>query len=194
MRSFYLADLTPLPRGLRGGLWLIGNFDGVHRGHQALIAALRQEAGRVRLLTFDPHPRAFFSPKTAPRPLTSWPHKRALLAAAGVDVLVIRCFDAAFASLSAERFVSDVLVRQLGAQGVGVGPDFRFGAGRAGDVELLARHLTVRQYPAVCDEQGLACSSTRIREALAQGNVVLAERLLGRPCGQEMLGLSGNSG
>lgn len=178
--TFYLADDAPLPREARGGVWLIGNFDGVHKGHQAMIAALRGQYPRVNVLTFDPHPRAFFAPQTAPRLLTTRPEKQALLKAAGIDVLVVRKFDAAFAAHTAEAFIASILRGQLGAAAVAVGADFRFGTGREGDITLLQKHLKVHVFEHFCDETGLPYSSSRIRQALGAGDIALAEKLLGR--------------
>lgn len=178
MRVFNLADDTPLPPESRGGAWLIGNFDGVHKGHQAMLGELKALHARVSVLTFDPHPRAFFG--TAPRQLTALPEKVALLQDLGVDVLVVRKFDVSFAAHTAEAFIDHILKGQLGADLVAVGADFRFGAGRRGDTGLLKEHIAVHVFSPFCDESGQAYSSTRIRAALASGNVQEAEKLLGR--------------
>lgn len=182
MKSFFLADDTPLPRSARGGAWLIGNFDGVHKGHQAMIEAVRAAYGAAKVLTFDPHPRAFFG--AAPRPLSSLPEKQALLQAAGVEVLVIRRFDAAFAAHSAAAFIGGILRGQLGASRVAVGSDFRFGKGRSGDVALLQKSLPVHVFQPFCDETGMPYSSSRIRAALAEGDVATAINLLGHGLNQ----------
>ncbi len=178
MRILALADDTPLPPECRGGAWLIGNFDGMHKGHQAMVAALKALYPRVNVLTFNPHPRAFFG--AAVQQLTTLPEKQALLAALGVEVMVVRTFDAAFAAHSAEAFIERILKAQLGADVVAVGADFRFGAKRSGDVELMKKHITVHVFAPFCDESGQAYSSTRIRAALAAGDLVATEKLLGR--------------
>lgn len=167
-----------------------GNHDGVHRGHRALIATARRMATRespalrVAALTFDPHPLHFVAPDRAP-PLLTTPARRAqLLRGAGADYVCVRKFDAAFASLSPEAFVEEVLIKELGAKGVVVGTDFRFGAQRAGDVELLhtlgARHglNVVTVSPVTLD--GRLVSSSQVRAALADGNVELAAQMLTR--------------
>lgn len=178
MRVYTLADDTPLPRESRGGTWLIGNFDGVHKGHQAMIAEIRARYGEAKVLTFDPHPRLFLG-----KPLeliTQLPEKQALLAQAGITVLVVRRFDAEFAAHTAEAFIGRILKGQLGAERVAVGADFRFGQARQGDVALLEKHLPVHVFHSFCDEGGEAYSSSRIRAALAAGDRILAEKLLGR--------------
>jgi len=178
MHVFHLADDTPLPATARGGCWLIGNFDGVHKGHQAMLAAVAAQYGAPKVLTFTPHPRLFFGQPL--QLLSTEAQKQALLEAAGVAVLASRQFDAQLASYTAEAFIERVLLQQLGAEGVAVGADFRFGKGRAGDVALLQKHLKVHVFQPFCDEGGQPYSSSRIRAALAAGDVVLAEKLLGR--------------
>lgn len=177
MQVFALSDDTPLPPDARGGAWLIGNFDGVHKGHKAMIAAIRAQYGSARVLTFSPHPRVFFG--AAVQQITTLPEKQALLEALGVDVLVVRSFDAAFAAHSAEDFITRILMQQLDAAVIAVGADFRFGQGRQGDVGLLQKHMKVHVFEPFCDEAGQVYSSTRIRQALAAGDVALAEKLLG---------------
>jgi len=165
-----------------------GNHDGVHRGHRALLDAARafaQPRGlRVVALTFDPHPLRLLAPERAPASLTSMTRRVKLLREAGCDDVHVARFDAAFAAQSPERFVDDVLVRDLAARGVVLGPDFRFGAKRAGDRALLeelgrARDLTVVPVAPLCDEGG-AISSSRIRALLREGDVTQAAALLGR--------------
>ena len=168
----------------------MGNFDGVHLGHQALLRATLSEARAQRAtaeaMFFDPHPSAFFQPQRCPPMLTSVARRRALLLEhAGLDAVDVRRFDAAFARQSPDAFVEDVLVGQRNAVVVVVGPDFRFGQGREGDVARLvamgkARGFRVHVIPPV-EFQGEPISSTRIRELLAQGDVASAAVLLGRP-------------
>jgi riboflavin kinase/FMN adenylyltransferase len=167
----------------------VGNFDGLHRGHQAMLQRLLDGA-RARglqscVLTFEPHPREFFAPQAAPTRLTSLREKLELLAAHGVARTHVQRFDRAFASLAPEVFVEQVLAMRLRARWLMIGEDFRFGAKRAGDVNLLAelvrRHgCEVEILPAVT-RLGVRVSSSAVRAALASGNLDAAEELLGRP-------------
>ena len=167
----------------------IGNFDGVHRGHRALVDRVIAKASELQLtpcvLTFEPHPREFFSPDAAPARLTRLRDKLALLAAAGVGRAHIARFDARFAALSAQRFVEEVLVRGLGVAWLLVGRDFRFGERRSGDYATLEaaaqRHgFAMAEMPDVRFE-GERVSSSAARTALAAGDLRGAERLLGHP-------------
>jgi riboflavin kinase/FMN adenylyltransferase len=165
----------------------IGNFDGVHRGHQAMLARLSEAAEDLALpsaiLTFDPHPREFFAPGAAPPRLSTLRSKLEQFAAHGIAEVHVARFNAALAALSAERFIEDVLVRRLGTRWVLVGNDFRFGRGRSGDLALLRRAATtfsVEAMPTVVVD-GERASSTAIRGALAAGELDHAARLLGRP-------------
>ena len=180
---------TPVP--WKGGVVALGNFDGVHRGHQALLARAagiakppnETSAAPLVALTFEPHPRRFFVPDTGPFRLTLPPVKLRLLEQYGVQAVLTQSFDAAFAALSAEAFVDDVLLKGLGAKHVVCGYDFTFGARRGGNVEKLremgsARNLGVTVLDPVMRE-GEIYSSTRIREALRAGMVREAAELLG---------------
>ena len=167
----------------------IGNFDGVHRGHRALIDRVTAKARELDLtscvLTFEPHPREFFAPQSAPARLTRLRDKLALMAATGLQRVHVARFDARFAALSAQHFVEDVLVRGLGTRWLLVGRDFRFGARRAGDYAALelaaARHgFSVESMPDV-EFQGARVSSSAVRAALRAGDLAAAERLLGHP-------------
>jgi riboflavin kinase/FMN adenylyltransferase len=178
----------PDPRGCAA---TIGNFDGVHRGHQAVLAELRALAAADGLPTavicFEPTPQERFQGARAPARLTTLREKAALLAAAGVDRLICLRFDAALAGLEAEAFVGEVLARALGVRRAVVGDDFRFGRGRGGDFELLshvgANHgLRVERMGALI-EGGERASSTRVRAALAAADLDGAARLLGRRYG-----------
>jgi len=177
---------TPLAQG---AAVTIGNFDGVHRGHQHVLAALRQAAARRALPTvvmlFEPHPVEFFAPDTAPVRLMNLREKLDALAGQGVDYVLMVRFDAAFAALPAERFVRDILTARLQTRFLSVGDDFRFGAGRAGDFHLLQRlgrelDFDVAHQPTFMLD-GERVSSTRVRAALARADLYEAERLLGRP-------------
>lgn len=167
----------------------IGNFDGVHRGHQAMLGRARSRARELHLqscvLTFEPHPREFFTPATAPARLTRLRDKLELMAAAGVDRVHVARFDARLAALAAERFIDDYVVHGLRAAWLLVGPDFRFGAKRGGDFGLLEQLAARRGYeleamPEVA-LQGERVSSSAVRAALAAGDLAGAQRLLGRP-------------
>ena len=180
---------TGAAAGSPGGWALtIGNFDGVHRGHRALLDRV-VAAGRERnlgscVLTFEPHPREFFAPAAAPARLTRLRDKLELMAAAGVGRVHVARFDARLAGLSPEGFVDDYLVRGLGTRWLLVGRDFRYGKGRAGDFPLLERTGSVRGFAveAMPDVQseGERVSSSAVRAALAAADFPGAERLLGR--------------
>ena len=169
-----------LPSGLRDGTVAIGNFDGVHLGHRAVLDAALERPGPHLVLTFEPHPRELFSGQPVFR-LTPPEEKACVLGLSGFDAVIEQPFDRALAGLSAEAFIDDVLVRDLGARHVVVGDDFRFGARRAGDAGLLASHgafdATVVPQQAA---GGGAVSSSRIRACLADGRPDEAAALLGR--------------
>jgi len=163
----------------------IGNFDGVHRGHRALIERVNAKARELSVLscvlTFEPHPREFFAAARAPARLTRLRDKLELLAAAGVERTHIARFDARFAALEAERFIDEVLKKWLGVRWLLVGRDFRFGAQRAGDFATLQnKGFDVEAMPDVQFENNRV-SSSAIRAALAAGDFALAQRLLGHP-------------
>ncbi len=173
-----------------GGVALaIGVFDGVHRGHQAVLARLARRAVEVGglptgVLTFDRHPLHVVAPERAPRLLTSLDHRIELLAAAGVDVVGVLPFDERTRGLTPEDFAADVLVGAMGASLVAVGSDFRFGKDRAGDVDELREHglglgYYVEEVPLLGD--GAPVTSTRIRALIGGGDVAAAAADLGRP-------------
>ena len=164
----------------------IGNFDGVHRGHQAMLARLIEAAEDLRLppavLTFDPHPREFFAPTSAPPRLSLLRSKLDLFRAYGVATTYVARFDARLASLTAAEFVADVLERRLATRWLLVGEDFRFGRGRTGDLGFLrsaTRQFSVEAMRTV-DVDGERASSTAVRGALARGDLAHAAALLGR--------------
>lgn len=171
----------------RGGVVVIGNFDGVHRGHAAVIArgrAIARSRGiDLIVLTFEPHPRQFFAPDAPPFRLTSLRSKALLLEDEGVDILVALNFDQALASLSAGEFIDRILVRGLGAAHVVVGYDFAFGKGRAGTPETLSEHGKAAGFGvsvvAPAGDGHDVYSSTRIREHLRQGRPEEAASMLG---------------
>jgi riboflavin kinase/FMN adenylyltransferase len=167
----------------------VGNFDGVHRGHQALVAAALAEArrrhGTAVALTFDPHPARVIDPDRAPPALMTLAQKAEVMAGLGLDVLAVVTFDAERAAQTAEEFARGVLAQALGARALVVGTGFRFGHGRAGDARLLARlgetlGLEVTAVPPV-EQDGAPISSTRIRREIEAGRVEPARALLGRP-------------
>lgn len=175
------------PDAAKGAVIALGNFDGVHRGHQALIAearAIATAAGRpLAAMVFEPYPREFFQPNGEPFRLTSFRSKAELLAAAGVDYLVVVNFNAGIAGLLAQDFVMDVLVRDLAAAHVVVGEDFRFGKGRGGDATVLAymgqmEGFGVTLFRAIIDG-GEKISSSKVRAALKAGHPEQAANLLG---------------
>jgi len=177
------------PQGLAPAAVTIGNFDGVHRGHQAMIArviAVARERGlAASVLTFEPHPRELFTPAAAPTRLTSLREKLELLAAHGVDHVHVQRFSRAFAALAPEAFVERMLAGALAARWVLVGEDFRYGARRAGDFASLAaearrRGFELEAMPTVTND-GTRVSSSAVRDALARGDLERAAALLGRP-------------
>jgi riboflavin kinase/FMN adenylyltransferase len=179
----------PLAPGLRGAVVAIGNFDGVHRGHRAVIAAAisrAQALGRpAAALTFEPHPRSFFQPHAPLFRLTDERAKLRLFAAAGLSGAIVLRFDAELAEPAPEAFVNDILLHRLGISGAVVGYDFRFGHQRAGTPDLLAqqgarRNFSVDVVPAV-EFDGRRISSGVIREALVAGHIEEANELLGYP-------------
>ena len=180
---------APVPARYRGGIVALGNFDGFHLGHQAVVGravALARARGVPALVaTFDPHPVRFFKPDLPPFRLTTLDQRQRLFAEAGADAMVVFGFDQALAGLSAEAFVTARLVGNLGVTGVVTGEDFTFGKSRGGNVGVLA---------ALGQAQGFGCetvgavmtgdevvSSSRIRELLQDGDPVGAARLLTRP-------------
>ncbi|MEG0860509.1 MAG: bifunctional riboflavin kinase/FAD synthetase [Pseudomonas sp.] len=181
-----LHNLRPQHRGC---VATIGNFDGVHRGHQAILARLRERAVELGVpscvVIFEPQPREYFAPDTAPARLARLRDKVALLAAEGVDRVLCLAFNQRLSKLSAAEFVDTILVDGLGVKHLEVGDDFRFGCDRVGDFEFLqqaglSQGFTVEAAQTV-ELDGLRVSSTQVRQALAKADFALAERLLGRP-------------
>ena len=172
------------------GAATVGNFDGVHRGHQALVAAARRHADRLRgpavVVTFDPPPHLVLHPDAAPRPpLTTLADRAELLHKAGADHVVILRTSPALLALSAEAFFEDVLARQLGAKAVVEGYDFRFGRGRRGAHAAhrefcVAARLAFEEVPPVMHREE-PVSSSRVRSAIVNGDVARAAELLARP-------------
>jgi riboflavin kinase / FMN adenylyltransferase len=188
-----LRHFQDVPKALKGAIVAIGNFDGVHRGHQALIATARAEAEArkvpLAVLAFEPHPAEFFRPSPESIRLTPLRTKARLLAELGVDVMFALPFDAEMAGRTARDFVREVLVAGLGASGLVVGPDFEFGKGRTGDLTLLKQLGEAQGFSVTCfnmvtaQSRGLGLekiSSTRIRTALKDARPEEAAQLLGR--------------
>ncbi|MFS0738140.1 bifunctional riboflavin kinase/FAD synthetase [Sphingomonas sp. 1P06PA] len=184
-----LTSDRPVPAHLRGAVVALGNFDGFHRGHQAVVGAARDIAraeGRPLIVaTFDPHPVRYFRPDAPPFRLTTLDQRERLFAAAGADAMLVFAFDAELAALTAEAFVAERLVARAAAAAVVTGQDFTFGKDRGGNVAVLAElgrahGLATHAIGAVADADG-PVSSSRIRDALRSGDCETATRLLTRP-------------
>lgn len=178
-----LPDQT-MPETLRRGVVAIGNFDGVHLGHQQLFVAARAHATQVGgpfiVLTFSPHPRAFFRPEGTPFLITSDEAKAEHIAQAGADGLVTLRFDRCLADQTPAAFMAEILRDHLGARAIVVGNDFHFGHNRAGHIDTLRdAGFEVLAIDPVLDPTGLPYSSTRVRAAIGGGDMGLANRLLG---------------
>jgi riboflavin kinase/FMN adenylyltransferase len=185
-----VTDWRALPDGLKGAAVAIGAFDGVHRGHQAVIANAREAAQRLGALlavvSFAPHPRRWFQPDAAPFRLMTPDQMARALEPLGVDILYLLPFDAGMAAMSEEAFVREVLSGGLGIRHAAVGFDFTYGKGRTGSPEALRRHgeslgFTVGVTDRVDDPDGLKLSSSAVREALKAGDMDRATAILGRP-------------
>jgi len=185
----FIRGIHNLREQHRGCVLTIGNFDGVHRGHQALLAQLCKEGRQrnlpVMVMLFEPQPLELFAAEKAPARLTRLREKVRYLEQAGVDAVLCVRFDRRFAAQTAQSFVADLLVDKLGVEFLAVGDDFRFGAGRQGDFLLLQNAgveygFDVISTQTFCDD-GKRISSTAIRQALAEDNLPVANALLGRP-------------
>lgn len=184
-----LDNGSPLPAHLRGGIVALGNFDGFHLGHQAVVGRAIERAraeGRPAIVaTFDPHPKRYFQPQSGHFRLTTLDQRARLFAAAGADAMLVFNFDAALAELSARAFAERQLLEIIGAGGVVTGNDFTFGKGREGDVATLAALGTEFAYSAEVVApvrlDGETVSSSRIRRYLREGDPRGAARLLTRP-------------
>lgn len=178
-----------VPRSAQGGVISIGNFDGVHRGHQAMLADVVSHARRLSLpavvVTFDPHPVSVLRPDVSIPRLTTISTRQALLKQHGVDEMVVLPVVSELLNMAPLRFFHDVVQGNLNAKGIVEGPDFRFGKNRAGDIEFLRKQcdqnsIYLSVFPAVLDEDQMI-SSTRIRSLLSDGQVSKAVELLGYP-------------
>jgi riboflavin kinase / FMN adenylyltransferase len=184
-----VRGLHNISRRHQGCVLTVGNYDGVHLGHQQMIGVLKLRAAELRaaatVLVFEPSSKEFIDPEGAPPRLTRWREKFIALAAQGVDRLVTLRFDEYMRAMTPESFVDELIVEGLGTQHMVVGNDFRYGCNAVGTIETLraagaARGFGVEQInPFVFD--GVRVSSTAVRERLAQGDYAGAERLLGRP-------------
>ena len=184
-----LHSSAPMPAHLRGGIMALGNFDGFHLGHQAVVGRAVSRAhreGRPAIIaTFDPHPMRLFRPDAPWFRLTTLDQREALFARAGADAMMVFDFTREMAALEAEAFVR-LLSHDMGVAGVVTGHDFTFGKGRSGSVALLkmmgsANGMIAESVAPVMDDNGEIISSSRIREALRQGDCATATRLLTRP-------------
>ena len=179
----------PIPEPLRGAIVALGNFDGFHLGHQAVVGRAVQRGAHERrpviVATFDPHPVRHFRPDTPPFRLTSLDQRQRLFGAAGADAMLVFEFNTALAATTAEDFVVELLAGKIGAAGVVTGEDFTFGQGRVGNAEVLrelgAAHGIVAETVGAVELDGQPVSSSRIRDALKAGDPGTATRLLTRP-------------
>ncbi len=185
----WLDHREPIAEALRGAVIALGNFDGFHLGHQAVAGEAIEWAhseGRPSIIaTFDPHPVRFFKPDVPPFRLTTLEQRQELYLAAGATAMLVFHFDAELAGTSAEDFISEILIKRFGAHGVVTGGDFTFGRGAKGDVRLLRGYggelgLQSRVVEAVTGH-GDVVSSSRIREALREGEPQIAAEMLTRP-------------
>ncbi|WP_048707904.1 hypothetical protein [Microvirga massiliensis] len=184
-----VTTLEEMPGSLRGSVMLLGNFDGFHRGHRALLKAARiraAAAGRpLGIMSVEPHPRQHFAPGADPFRLTTRLTKHESFERMGFDLVFQPAFDSAFAGQRADEFVERVLVDGLGVSHVVVGYDFRFGRGRQGDVALLERLGVELRFGvsevAPAQYQGAVCSSSRIRDLMRSGDLRSVHALLGAP-------------
>jgi riboflavin kinase / FMN adenylyltransferase len=178
----------PIPDELRGAVIALGNFDGFHLGHQAVVSRAIALGFHLRkpviVATFDPHPVRHFKPDVPPFRLTTLDQRESLFAHAGADAMLVFRFGAELAAMDAEEFVADMLVKRIGAAGVVTGDDFSFGKGRSGDVGLLKqigeKHGMSAEAVSQVLVDGERVSSGRIREALVAGDIGIATRLLTR--------------
>jgi riboflavin kinase/FMN adenylyltransferase len=168
----------------------IGNFDGVHQGHQALLNQLSlyasQHGLKTCVLTFDPHPKEFFTPDNAPARIYSLRDKLSALNDCGIDSVVVEHFNASFAKITADEFIEKILIKGLNAKYIVVGDDFHYGAKRLGNFETLTaagkiHGFEVHSVNSVLDQQNTRISSTAIRTSLKNGDLASARKLLGRP-------------
>lgn len=180
-----LSNREPMPESLRGAILALGNFDGFHLGHQAVVGQAldwaRAEGRPCIVATFDPHPVRHFRPDAEPFRLTTLDQREELFAAAGADAMLVFHFDAEMASQPAEDWADGMIAGHIGAAGVVTGEDFTFGKGRGGNPALLQARGVATRTVAPVQLDGEPVSSSRIREALRSGDCATATRLLTRP-------------
>ena len=182
-----LTNSAVMPRRLKRGIMLLGNFDGFHRGHRALLAAARAESlsrgAPLGAMSVEPHPRQFFAPQSDPFRLSTLATKIRTFSRLGLDFLYSPRFDRAFANQEPERFIEKVLVEGLAVSRIVVGSDFRFGRQRRGDVDLLQRYGAQSGFGVTAvqeiEQDGARYSSTLVRDHLAAGDIDAANALLG---------------
>ena len=185
----WLDHRETVPEALRGAVIALGNFDGFHKGHQAVageaISWAHAEGRPSIIATFDPHPVRFFKPDVPPFRLTTLEQRQELYLAAGATAMLVFHFDSELAGTSAEDFITEILINRFGAHGVVTGGDFTFGQGAKGNVELLrdlgGTHGLESRVVDVVEDGSEVVSSSRIREALRDGDPQLAAKLLTRP-------------
>lgn len=184
-----IRGLYNLKHPIKNSVVTIGNFDGMHLGHQALIKTLVKKSESLKIpsvvITFEPQPNEFFSHKETVSRLTRFREKWIHIKKLGVNYVLCIRFNKKFAAITAENFVKNILVEKLGMKAIIVGDDFRFGAKRKGDFNLLQQMGNQYHFEAITMPpftlDGMRASSTMIRQALAEGNFKLTEKLLGRP-------------
>lgn len=184
-----VVGIENIHRSFRNPVLTIGNFDGVHRGHQTLFARVKEWADRIGgesiVITFHPHPLQVLAPGNGPLFITPHERKLDLIEHSGIDVVIVIPFSREFAKLTARDFVRKILVETVGAKGIVVGYDYRFGHGREGDIEMLKKFgeefgFQVDTVSGI-EMDGLVVSSTAIRNLIGEGDLREASRLLGRP-------------
>ena len=183
-----IYSLDALPQDIKNPVVTIGNFDGVHKGHQALFKMVRESAqalgGTSVVITFEPHPIKVMSPKKLKPLITMLEQKKELVVSQGIDILLLIRFTLAFSDISARDFVKEILVKKIGIKGIVVGYDYAFGHNREGNIQLLREigkefDFEVHEVAPVYAGETLV-SSTSIRNLIIEGNVSEANRLLGR--------------
>ena len=188
-----VEDIEKLNEPFKNAVVTIGNFDGVHKGHQALFARVREKAreigGTSVAVTFEPHPVSVLRPDLPPLPrITVYERKVELISSAGMDALVCLAFTPGLAKLDAKTFLEDILIKRIGMKAIVVGGDYAFGRNREGDVDFLKRHAGDAGFEVLCEKwvvvpgmENRRISSTVIREKVMEGDVETAAELLGRP-------------
>lgn len=196
-----LSSATAVPEDAKGGVMLLGNFDGFHRGHRALLASAIRESKScgglpVGAMSVEPHPKQFFAPNSRPFRLTTPSTKQEMFHRLGLDFLYSPHFDSAFAGLEPEQFIEQVLVSGFAVSRIVVGRGFRFGRQRRGDVDMLHRFAERCGFAVTAVDElqhdGVTCSSTLVRNRISAGDIDGANALLGCPWSVEFSALSGS--